>query len=138
MESPTKILAASDHELMIISACLQDALVSLKNTSYDKKNKRFTLLANRYQWEKSAGRKGLRTHTAIAFDHVDAVQTNKVVANIKGLESLSLLNIAMTNDKHVILTFSEDVKIRLQITQLKIKLRDEGAPWPARAPKHPQ
>ena len=135
MRNSTKILAASDKELMIISACLQDALISLKDASFDAKNKKFSFLATRYQWEKSDSKKGLRTHTAVAFENIDKVETANLNLPQKVSHNLSLLNISVEKE-YLILTFSENVKIRLKTSQLKVKLRDEGAPWPAKVPSH--
>ena len=135
MHSPVKILASSEEELGILSACLQDALISLNNASFDIKNKKFFFLANRYQWEKSTSKKGLRTLTVVAFENIEKVETANINFKEKPAQNLSLLNIEQDKN-HLLLNFAGGIKIRLHTNQLKIKLRDEGVPWPAKAPKH--
>lgn len=135
MKKPVKIIAESEEDLKILSACLQDALIPLKEASFDTQNKKFFLLANRYQWEKSTPKDGSRTHAGVSFENVEKVETSGLNLKEDSQKKFSLLNISQEGE-HVLLTFSEGGKIRLKTNQLKIKLRDDGVPWPAKTPKH--
>ena len=45
-------LRAEDAEdLAVISACLQDALVAVRDLAYDPEDRSFLLVANRFRWE---------------------------------------------------------------------------------------
>ena len=48
---PLKLLARGREDLEIIAACLQDALVPLADVLYQKREKRFVMVANRFRWE---------------------------------------------------------------------------------------
>ena len=53
---PELRLRAEDAEdLAVISACLQDALVSVRDLAYDRAARNFMLVANRFRWEGGAG-----------------------------------------------------------------------------------
>ncbi len=46
-----KLAAADAEDLQILSARLQDAVLKLKNVSWQPKRRRFALVVNRLQWE---------------------------------------------------------------------------------------
>ena len=48
---PLRLLARGQEDLQIIAACLQDALVPLTDVLYQKREKRFVMVANRFRWE---------------------------------------------------------------------------------------
>lgn len=49
-------LRALDHDdLQVLSACLQDALVPLREVAFLKKERRFVMVANRFRWELGRG-----------------------------------------------------------------------------------
>lgn len=48
---PLRLLARGQEDLQIIAACLQDALVPLADVLYQKREKRFVMVANRFRWE---------------------------------------------------------------------------------------
>ena len=47
-----KLRARDPEDLGIISACLQDALVPLADMVFQRTEKRFVLVANRFMWER--------------------------------------------------------------------------------------
>ena len=75
-KKPLKIMAKNPQDLDILSACLQDALIPLKEATYDKTQKRFVLLANRYKWEEGhlPQKEGARTHAGISFENIEEAQ----------------------------------------------------------------
>ncbi len=48
-----KLRARDPEDLGVISACLQDALVPLADMVFQKSEKRFVLVANRFMWERA-------------------------------------------------------------------------------------
>ena len=46
-----RLRAEDDEDLAVISACLQDALVSVRDLAYDRDARTFVLVANRFRWE---------------------------------------------------------------------------------------
>src|ERR1700680_3942059 len=72
------VRAEDAEDLAVISACLQDALVSVRDLAYDRDARVFVLVANRFRWEAGGARAGAgrpfeRTLCGIAFDEIDGV-----------------------------------------------------------------
>ena len=79
MSRPTasrlKLAAADAEDLEVLSARLQDAVLKLKNVSWQPRKRRFAAVVNRLQWE-SGGR--TRVRAGLHFDGVLKVQSHKV------------------------------------------------------------
>lgn len=134
---PLKILAQNTEDLNILSACLQDSLIPVKELEYDKDQKKFVMLLHRYRWEdQEAESQGSRIHAALVFDAVTHVQ-------IKGMDqtksrtalTLSLLSLSY-HAPYVYITCADNISLRLEVDQLKVKLRDGSLAWPAKTPVH--
>src|SRR5947199_6585402 len=50
-EAGLRLRAEDQEDLAVISACLQDALVSVADLAYDREARNFLLVANRFRWE---------------------------------------------------------------------------------------
>lgn len=50
-DAPLKLRAVDPDDLKVVSACLQDALVPLREVAWLKRQGRFILVANRFRWE---------------------------------------------------------------------------------------
>ena len=75
-DGPLRLRAEDAEDLAIISACVQDALVSVRDLAYDREARTFVLVANRFRWEKApagAGAAFERTLCGIAFDDISEV-----------------------------------------------------------------
>src|ERR1051325_9456335 len=48
---PLRLRAEDAEDLAVISACLQDALVAVRDLAYDPGARVFMLVANRFRWE---------------------------------------------------------------------------------------
>src|SRR5262245_2855738 len=73
-----RLRAADIEDLAVISACLQDALVSVRDLAYDPAARTFLFVANRFRWEgggadAEAGARFERILCGVAFDAVDSV-----------------------------------------------------------------
>jgi hypothetical protein len=155
---PLRLRAEDAEDLAVISACLQDALVAVRDIAYDPGAQVFVLVANRFRWEDCPSTGGdapfERTLCGVMFDHVTA-------ASYRGFDRgekdrlLALLAIrpgpdlspdgggpagearpgdaqsAETGFGMVIdLEFAGDAQIRLAAAVLHVRARDFGDPWP--------
>src|SRR5258708_34390989 len=77
-EAELRLRAEDGEDLAVISACLQDALVSVRDLAYDREARTFVLVANRFRWEATEAERGEagrfeRTLCAVAFGGVETV-----------------------------------------------------------------
>ena len=68
MSGQLKLLAEDAADLEIVSAAMQDALLRVADISVDKKQRRFTVMLNRFRWETTDG--GNWSRTAAPFTGV--------------------------------------------------------------------
>src|SRR5262245_45544942 len=73
-----KLLAEDNEDLEAISACLQDALVAVRDLAYIPEDRAFLFVANRFRWENglrpAPGEVGFeRTLCGLTFSNVRAV-----------------------------------------------------------------
>jgi hypothetical protein len=73
--SRLKLAAEDAEDLQILSARLQDAVLKLKDASWQPKKRRFAAVVNRLQWE-SGGQ--TRVRAGLHFDGVLKVQSQNV------------------------------------------------------------
>lgn len=128
-----KLRATDADDLAVISTCLQDAVVPVRDMAYLADENRFAMVANRFRWEDSggppvAGRIYERVHAGVCFDAVTGVHQLGLDQKRRG-QILSLLALA-AGDGSVELTFSAGVVIRLEVTRIMCHLQDLDEPWP--------
>jgi hypothetical protein len=153
-EAPLKLRAEDADDLAVISAVVQDALISVRDLTYDREGRSFTVVANRFRWEgqreanspganspganspgaKSLGTNGSpafeRTLCAVSFGAVDGVSYRGFRRSDED-RILSLLAIRPGNKPGVIdLDFSGDVAVRLTVSAINCRAADVGEPWP--------
>lgn len=144
-----KLIALDEDDLRILSAHVQDGVVRGSEIGYQASFKRFALVLNRFNWEKTldiADGAGLvsyeRRMAAVRFERVLKVQ-------FKGLEPgaqdsvLNLLAIEFVPETlpagAIILSFSGGAAIRLSVECIECELRDLGSAWEAKSkPEHPE
>jgi hypothetical protein len=73
--SRLKLAAADAEDLEILSARLQDAVLKLKNVSWQPRKRRFAVVVNRLQWEAGGS---MRVRSGLHFDGVLKVQSHNV------------------------------------------------------------
>jgi hypothetical protein len=135
-----KLRAEDAEDLLVISACLQDALVPVRDLAYIPEEGTFLFVANRFRWENGVrpapGEAGLeRTLCGIAFSEVTAVSYSGFRRSENG-RILSLLAIRAENSK-VHLEFSGGAAIRLEVACILCHAKDIGEPWPTSwQPRH--
>ena len=138
-----KLIANNSEDLKVISAHLQDSIVSTLDIANLKKNRIFLLQLNRFMWEdveKGVFRKNKRISTVLKFENVLSVLSRNI--NPKGKERfLDFLtmesNILEDKTCEINLIFSGDVVIKIKAEVIEITLDDQGYPWETKnKPKH--
>jgi len=140
-----RLRAEDAEDLAVISACVQDALVSVRDLAYDREARSFMLVANRFRWEAAKDGDGQpgrleRTLCAIAFAEVE----NVVYRGFQRSEEdrilclLAIRPIGTAAGAAIDLDFSGSATIRLTASAIRCRARDFGEPWPtAFHPDHP-
>ncbi len=132
-----KLIALDAEDLAVLSTHLQDAVLRVGDMTYQKREKRFALIANRFDWE-DATKKGdrarsfVRRRTGLRFERV-------LGAKLSGLDlsaadaTLALLSIEFETTSEpagfVTLRFSGGGMIRLDVECIEAELTDLGAAW---------
>ena len=138
-----KLIAKSEEDLRVISAHLQDSIVSINDIAHLGFNRIFLMQLNRFMWEdveKGIFRKNKRIRTVLKFENV----TNVFSKNIKQKNNdkfLDFLTIECNNiaDKsyEIKLIFSGKAVIKVVTEVIEVTLDDQGSPWQSKTkPKH--
>jgi hypothetical protein len=148
--TPLRLRAEDAEDITVLSACLQDATVTLADIAWQPKQRRFALLLSRFRWEDELKRSGakfiggqphVRSQAGLHFDGVLRVQRQNLDAAqpSQPLELLSILAEAGAEAPAASLTlvFAGGGAIRLDVECIAAELQDLGAPYPVRrVPKH--
>ena len=135
---PLRLRAEDADDLAVISACLQDALVSVRDLSYDREARSFMLVANRFRWECGGEPAGggepvfERTLCGLAFEEIEGVAYRGFHRNEEN-RILCLLAIRPMLDGAggaIDLEFAAGVTVRLKASGIRCWVRDLGEPWP--------
>lgn len=138
------LMALDEEDLQILSAHLQDAVLRVADMTWLAADKRFALVANRFNWERAesgAAAHGFeRRRTGLHFDRVFAV-TSRGIDRKKGDQVLELLAIRFIGKNapagEIELDFAGGATIRLQVECIEAALSDLGAAWATEAlPQH--
>ena len=142
MSEGLKLLAEDAADLDIIAAAAQDALVRVRDITFDKRARRFAAMINRFRWE-TAGDNGPfeRVRSALSFEGVLNAKSRNV--RHEAPEALAaILSIAFTPDAEppggtLKLLFAGGGEIALEVECLDALLLDIGPAWPTpRRPDH--
>ena len=140
---PLNLVARDDDDLAVISALVQDAVLTAGDMRYQKSKRRFTLLINRFRWEDGAIRSPERVRSLLVLDDVTLVQGQGIDRKDPDLVlSLLSLGFAPGDDGSgvVTLTFAGDGALAFAVEVLDVTLKDVTRPYlaPSRLiPKHP-
>jgi Protein of unknown function (DUF2948) len=139
MTAPLRLRAEDEEDFAVLSALLQDALVPVADMAFLPDERRFALVANRFCWEHQSadGRAGYeRTLTGVAVEGVTAVKTRGFTPREHD-RILEVLSIRFA-DGAIVIDFSADACLRLEVEQALCRLEDIGEPWPTPwRPSHP-
>ena len=129
MSNILKLIAQNDEQLTILSSLAQDSIIKSNEMGYDKKNKRFALLMNRYRHEEE---NPSRIRTAIHFDYVESIKSVGIDKESKD-EILVLLairfEIKSKPSGSIFLEFSNNKSISFDVESVEAFLTDMGEPW---------
>ena len=139
-----RLRAVDEDDLQVIAACLQDALVPLREMAYMADERRFMAAFNRFQWERLADPGECTDLTlcqsVLRIDNVESVQYRGLDDELDGVKFELLTIMAERSDAdglRVTLVFAGDVALRLKVSELSVALQDFGEPWSAGvAPQH--
>ena len=76
-----KLIGKNEEDLKVISAYLQDSIVTVKDIVFLKKNRTFIMMVNRFMWEdieKGVFRESKRIRCALKFEEVKTVKSHKI------------------------------------------------------------
>ena len=140
---PINLLAQDADDLAVLSALVQDAVLTAGDMRYQKSKRRFTLLINRFRWEEGAARSPERVRSLLVIGEVGLVQGQGLDRKDPDLV-LSLLSLGFVAGADgtgvVTLTFAGDGALALAVEALDVALKDVTRPYlaPSRlVPKHP-
>ena len=142
-ERNLKLIGKTSEDLKVISAHLQDAIVSVSDIAHLKRNRIFLIQLNRFMWEdveKGVFRKNKRIRTVIKFENILKVASKNVDQNKNDrfLDFLAIETIKMPDKNYEMkLIFSGDVVLKLLAEAIEVTLDDQGSPWESKnIPEH--
>jgi len=139
-----KLRAEDADDLAVISACLQDALVAVRDLAFIPQDRTFLMAANRFRWEGAARPERAEP----GYQRILCGITFGAVAGVSYLgfrrseddRILSLLTIRPWHDGEgdaIQLEFSGGAAIRLDVARILCHAQDVGEPWPTQwQPRH--
>ena len=138
-----KLIARTEEDLRIVSAHLQDSIVSVSDIASLKKSKIFLMQLNRFMWEdveKGVFRRNKRIRTVLKFDNVLDVFSKNInqLNKDKFLDFLAIeTNIMPDNNYEMKIIFAGDSIIRVISEVIEVTLDDQGESWDTKnKPKH--
>jgi hypothetical protein len=126
-----KLDALDTADLEIISAHMQDAVITIGDIRFLKATKKFALIANRFLWQAQKPPYE-RRRTGLSFDRVLSAKSHRI---LQGTDDaiLSLLSISFTPGEDpsgtIVLTFSGGGAINLEVECIEARLEDLGPAW---------
>ena len=146
-KSELKLIALDTEDLNVISAHLQDAVISVGEMAYLKRERRFAAIANRFDWSEAlSGARGrsrpfTRRRTGLRFEHVLGAQLTGIdLADKRQMLNVLAVRFEPTTAPEGIITIAcaGNAAIRLNVECLEAELKDLGAAWATRSkPEHP-
>ncbi len=138
-----KLIARTEEDIRVVSAHLQDSIVSLSDVANLKKSKIFLMQLNRFMWEdveKGVFRKNKRIRTVLKFENVLKV-LSKNISQLKKDKFLDFLaietNVMPDNNYEMKIIFAGDSIIRVISEVIEVTLDDQGEAWNTKnKPKH--
>jgi hypothetical protein len=159
MAEKLKLRAEDEEDVQVLSACLQDALVTVGDMKFQKDDQRFVLVANRFCWEDAAsealpamddGETGYdetaedpayqRVHCGVRIETVTGVKARGFNPrdNDAILELLALTVEGEADSLEVRLIFAGDAEVLLKVERVLCLMEDLDEHWPTTfKPKHP-
>ena len=138
-----KLIAKTEEDLRVVSAHLQDSIVSVGDIANLKKNNIFLIQLNRFMWEdveKGVFRKNKRIRTVLKFENVLSVVSKNInqIKKDKFLDFLAIeTNVTPDNNYEMKVIFAGDSILRVISEVIEVTLDDQGEAWDTKnKPKH--
>ena len=138
-----KLIAKTEEDLRVLSAHLQDSIVSVADIANLEKNRIFLMQINRFMWEdveKGVFRKNKRIRTILKFENILNIKSKNINLQNKDkfLDFLAIESTELTDKNYEMkLIFSGDSIIRITAEVIEVTLDDQGVPWESKnKPKH--
>ena len=140
-----KLIALGPEDLQIVSAHLQDAVLTVADIAYLPREKRFAALLNRFDWAAAQSNPDVSMHdgakpsfarrrAALRFEQVTAARLKGIdLADKKRVLNLLAIQFEPRGEGDpagaVSLIFAADAAIRLDVEYIEAEMRDLGAVW---------
>jgi len=131
---PLKLTALDAEDLEVVSAHMQDAVIRVGDMKYLPRDRRFVIVANRFDWQHADGARGpfRRRRTGLHFNRIESVKAQNIRQS-DGDRVVSLLSVTFEPDEEpagtIDLTFAGGGLIRLQVECVEAQMEDLGAVW---------
>lgn len=145
---PLRLLAQNEEDLQVISSLTQDAVCPASEMKWQRRDRRFAVLINRFRWEdvetaKRISRAPERVQTLLVVDDAMHVASQGVQPGDADMV-LSLLKIAFEPLEDgagaMVLTFAGDGAVKIDVETINVTLQDVTRPYIApsgKSPSHP-
>ncbi len=140
---PLRLRALDSEDLTILSALVQDAVVTVGDVAWMRQHRRFAALVNRFRWE-GRTRTPERVRSLLVVEGVTAVRAQGVDPKDKDLV-VSILSLAWEPGEdaagRLVVTLAGDGVIAVEAEALEVVLQDVTMPYVApsrRVPSHPE
>ncbi|WP_281926579.1 DUF2948 family protein [Roseibium album] len=130
-----KLAALDQEDLQVLSTHLQDAVMTVADIRFLRKEKKAVFIVNRFVWDKEADkrtREHERRRSALAVGQVTGMKVQNIRQEAKGvvLELLAVTFEAADEPSGKIqLAFAGGASIALDVECIEAQLSDLGAAW---------
>tara|TARA_B100001179_G_scaffold227610_1_gene210428 strand:- start:316 stop:765 length:450 start_codon:yes stop_codon:yes gene_type:complete len=138
-----KLIGKNQEDLKVISAYLQDSVVTVKDMVFLKNNRIFVMIVNRFMWEDVEGgvfRQNKRIRCAIKFEEIFKIRSKNInqKRTSKILECLAInSNLNIDEIYKIKIFFSGGSAITLFAEAIDVAMHDLGKPWNVKhIPRH--
>jgi hypothetical protein len=137
-DKPLRLIARGAEDLAVISALVQDGVLTGDAIRWQAGARRFALLVNRFRWEDRA-QSAERVQSLLSFEDVMAVRSSGITRDADTV--LSVLSVGFTpgadGTGRVDIVLAGDGAIALEVECLEVALRDVTRPYGAPSGKRP-
>jgi len=143
-EAPVALKALDGEDLKVISTLVQDAIFPIGEMTWDRTQRRFALLLNRFRWEEAGRKTPERVQSVLVIE--DAMKVSSQGIDRTDAEMvLSLLALdwhaGEDGTGRIELLLAGDGAVAIEVEALEVTLKDVTRPYIApsgQAPGHPE
>lgn len=130
-----KLAALDADDLSVVSAHLQDALLRADDLAWLAEQRRFVLVARRFDHAAPEGEPPRRRLVGVHFERVLGVKAKGIKPGRRSDDTLSLLTVTFEPSEApsgtATLVFAGGSAIRLDLECIEVRMRDLGPVWEA-------